>query len=404
MTKKILMITQNFYPEIGSAGNRAKNIYKLLSDKGYDVQVLTTEPTYPNRNIYDDETIWDDKEISDASNIERIVIKNRKYSSNIMNRLLYYLKVAFKMLRVILFDKNKYDVVYTTSPPIFIAMIGLIAKYKYRSKLILDVRDLWPESLKGVGVFNYKLIIWFFRKIEKTLYKRSDEILVNSEGFIDYIEDVIPSNKEKLTYIPNGANYYEIESMKRVTKENDGVFHAIYAGNIGLAQDYELLKDIALGFHENDISFTIIGYGVKYQELKEFIVESELGNIQLLSPMTRDECLHIISEHDVGIVTLKDEKVFETVLPGKVVDYMTCGIPIIGSVSGTAKDIIIDNDAGFVIPNNDIKKMVDMIEHMKNNTHIAVNMSNNAKKIIKQSFLWDENIFKLEELIDEKSN
>jgi len=78
--KKILMITQNFYPEIGSAANRMKNIYLELKERGYDVTVLTSEPSYPNRNLYKDSSYWDDKKVEE--DIIRIQPKTRKYTRN----------------------------------------------------------------------------------------------------------------------------------------------------------------------------------------------------------------------------------------------------------------------------------------------------------------------------------
>lgn len=106
LTKRVLVISQHFYPEIGSAGNRMKNIYKLLKDENYDVNVLTTEPTYPNKKIYDDEQFWDDHSIDEENDVTRIGVKNRKYSRSIINRLMYYLEIAFKMMFFILTDQK----------------------------------------------------------------------------------------------------------------------------------------------------------------------------------------------------------------------------------------------------------------------------------------------------------
>ncbi|MEK1831896.1 hypothetical protein AAAC51_32420 [Priestia megaterium] len=91
-----------------------------------------------------------------------------------------------------------------TSPPIFIAVVGLVAKYRYRTKMILDIRDLWPESLKGVGVFNYRFIIYIFSRLEKLLYIKADKIIVNSQRFKDFIigNYHIPLKKISLCQMP----------------------------------------------------------------------------------------------------------------------------------------------------------------------------------------------------------
>ena len=397
MSKKILIVSQNFYPEIGSAGNRMKNIYLLLRKSGYDVDVLTTDPTYPNKKIYQDDQFWDNEEINQNSlNIKRVKISNKKYTRSIMNRLIYYIEMAIKMLFFVIKSRGKYDIVYTSSPPIFIAIVGLFAKFKYRSKLILDIRDLWPESLKGVGVFNSPVILSIFRKVEKLLYKKSNEIIVNSKGFIDYIESKSDSFKNKITYIPNGARLSEVSLGNRASSS----FKVIYAGNIGLAQDAEILMKLAKALDKKNIEFTIIGYGLRRQGLKEFVEREKLGNVTFLNPLTREDCLRIISVHHVGIVTLVDKDVFKTVLPGKVIDYMTCGVPIVGSVSGFSKEIITKQNAGFVSESKDAEELLKYIGNLYKNPGLRNEISDNATKYVKENFLWESNIKSLLKIIN----
>ena len=213
--KKILIISQNFYPEIGSAGNRMKNIYLLLKERDFEIDVLTTDPTYPNKNIYKEEHFWDSEELNVDLSIHRIKIRNKKYSRNIMNRLIYYLEMALRMILYVLLSRKKYDAVFVTSPPIFVAVVGLIAKLRFKARLILDIRDLWPESLKGVGVFDYPMIIYLFKKIEKMLYKNAANIVVNSRGFIEYIDSMSSSFSEKIIYVPNGAEPTKLANETR---------------------------------------------------------------------------------------------------------------------------------------------------------------------------------------------
>ena len=396
MSKKVLIISQNFYPEIGSAGNRMKNIYKLLVDEGFEVNVLTTNPTYPNRNIYSDSDYWDDEELNQDISIHRVKVLNRKYSRSLINRLFYYIEITLRMIFSILFNRNKYDIVLTTIPPIFIGIVGLIAKYKYKAKLILDVRDLWPDSLNGVGVFNNPIIMKCFLVIEKFLYKQSDKIIVNSKGFIKPIKDKLRGMEKSITYIPNGARKVELHNLVKLNKS----FKVIYAGNIGLAQDEEVLKNLACELYKNGIIFTIIGYGLRHHSLKEFVRDHNLDNVQLLDTMTRTECLKVISEHNVAIVSLKDEPVFETVLPGKIIDYMTCGVPVVGNVSGISKETIENFQVGIVVENNN--ELINPILKMSSDPSLEQKYSKNARDYVKKEFLWDENINLLKNQITSK--
>lgn len=389
------MITQNFYPEIGSAGNRMKNIYLLLKEKGYNVDVLTTDPTYPNRNIYDEKQFWNHKELNEDENIYRVKIRNKKYSRNIWNRLFYYLEMATRMVFFVLFSRKKYDVVYVTSPPIFVAMAGFLAKIRYRSRFFLDIRDLWPESLKGVGVFNHSFIIRFFKSIEKFLYKKADHIIVNSKGFVEYISRISPEFSGKLTYLPNGARESEIKPSVLRSKD----FKVIYVGNIGLAQDDEVLKNLAKELYKKNIKMTIIGYGIRRESLLKYIKKHRLTNVTFMKPKTREKCFELITSHHVGIVTLAKEDVFETVLPGKVIDYMTCGIPIVASVSGNSKEIIVGRKAGFASQTQDVQELIKYIDKLIADEALYLEMSKNGQAYVKENFLWERNIDSLVKLL-----
>ncbi|WP_130860480.1 glycosyltransferase family 4 protein [Gracilibacillus phocaeensis] len=392
--KKILMISQNFYPEIGSAGNRMKNIYLLLKERGFDINVLTTDPTYPNRNIYSEDSFWDHEELNEDHNIHRVRITNKKYSRNIFNRLLYYLEMAWNMVFFVLFNRSKYDTVIVTSPPIFVAIVGVIAKFRFRAKLILDIRDLWPESLRGVGVFNYPFIINLFKKVEKIIYSKADHIVVNSKGFIDYIIANSKRGEDKLVYLPNGARNNEIIAPETTSDH----FKVIYAGNIGLAQDYKVIMNLARELNQKNIELTIIGYGMRRHSLIDYIEENDLDNVTFINPTTREECLKLISDHQVGIVTLEKEDVFKTVLPGKIIDYMTRGVPMVASVSGYSKEILVKEETGFVSQN--LNELVAYIEELKSNKDLYDRISKKGRQYVNDHFLWENNIETLVRIIN----
>lgn len=385
--KKILIISQNFYPEIGSAGNRMKNIYSLLKEKNFKIDVLTTTPFYPNRNFYTETSFWDDPELNKDSQVYRVKITEQRYSRKILNRLFYYLEMAIRMTLFVLFNRKKYDVIYATSPQIFVAIVGLIAKYRFRADFVLEIRDLWPESLKGVGVFNYAFIINFFTKIENLLYKKASKIVVNSQGFINYISSKSEKFADKIVYIPNGARKKEINYSN-----SPNGFKAIYVGNIGLAQDDDIIKKLALELNNRNIELTIMGYGLKRDELKDFIKENQLKNVNFVKPTTRKECFKIISKHQVGIVTLVNQDVFKTVLPGRVIDFMTCGVPMVASVSGLSREIILNEKVGFVSDSQNVEELIGYIEQLKDDKKLQKGMSENGKKYVEKNFLWEKNI------------
>jgi glycosyltransferase involved in cell wall biosynthesis len=394
--KRVLIISQHFYPEIGSHANRMKHLYMQLKKENYDVTIFTSEPTYPNKKIYEDETFWDEDILNcENDNIVRIRINNRKYSNRILNRLFYYLEVALKFLLLIFNDKKKYDYLFVTSPPIFTGFVGLIAKYKYKSNFILDIRDLWPESLKGVGVFNNPIILSFFGVLEKILYRKSDKIVINSLGFQEYIMKKAGIDKSKIIFLPNSSTEEEIASTNG---NENGEKKIIYAGNLGLAQDTELINNLVPLLNRNRIKMTIIGYGVNKNRLFNSI--KEYKNVTIINPMTRKKVFKIIAEHDIGLVTLKDKDVFKTVLPGKIIDYMTCGVPIVGIIDGYAKEIVEKESVGIALSTHDPEQILSHIETLLENDKLRKKMSEKAQQVIFKNFNWETNIKKLVEYMN----
>jgi glycosyltransferase involved in cell wall biosynthesis len=398
--KRVLVISQNFYPEVGSAGNRIKNIYCLLHSKGYDVHILTTEPTYPNRTLYENAKFWDEESLNhQTDSIHRIRVTNRKYSQNMFNRLLYYMEITLKMILFIFSDKKKYDVLFVSSPPLFIGLVGLIAKYRYRgSRLILDIRDLWPESLKGVGVLNVKFILFLASLIEIVLYKRADHIVVNSKGFIEYICKKAKIKREKIKFLPNAIREYEFKQSLPLQKKKE--FKVIYSGNIGLAQDINVLKKLALKLNEVNVKFSIVGYGMNKNYFIQFVKEKNLNNVEFFSPLTRKEVLDLNRQHSVGFVSLNNKSVFDTVLPGKIIDYMGCGIPLVGSISGISKNFIVDHELGFVSEKRDVNEVVENILRLAKDQPLWEKLAKNCLNQIKKDFLWEKNIDTLINLIE----
>ncbi|WP_413365675.1 glycosyltransferase family 4 protein [Lysinibacillus sp. 3P01SB] len=394
--KSLLVISQNFYPEIGSAGNRIKNIYQLLNEE-YEVHVLTTEASYPNKKLYSEEQFWHDRELNEDEQIYRVKVANRKYTRNMFNRLLYYLEMMCRMIWMILFSKSIYDAVFVTSPPIFLGVVGILAKFRFKAKLILDVRDLWPDSLRGVGVFNYKWIISLFRMMEKSMYNRADSIVINSQGFYSHIAANLKKDKP-IYFVPNSIRKEEL-----VFKEQrKGEFSAVYSGNIGLAQDIEFLKQLSQALYKKEIRLNVVGFGLKKGEFQQFVKEHKLHNVHFIRAMTRKECLNLIKQNNVGVLCLKDEEVFDTVLPGKLIDYIACGLPIAAGASGHIKALIEEKGIGYVSESRNVEEIVQFIVHLKNHQHVAEAIALNNQKVIHRDFLWESNIRTLMDAIEDE--
>lgn len=392
------MVTQNFYPEIGSASNRMKNIYLELNERGYDVKILTSDPSYPNRNLYKDSSYWYDENIE--KDIVRIHPKTRKYTRNLFRRLMLYIEVAFRLILAICKDKEKYDYIFVSTPSIFIPVAGMFAKRKMKAKLIVDVRDLWPESLIGIGFFNKNWILKFAYKLEYKIYHAADNIIINSKGFYSYISSTgIAPNR--ISFMPNSLTEKELSTVPK--KNISDQLTVIYAGNIGLAQDIEKLILIAEHLKEyKNISFKIIGYGYQKKELGESIEAKQLPNMQLIEPKNREDTLAEIVDADIAYVSLVEKDVFKKVLPGKVMDYMSMRKPIVADVAGYAKEVIEDAQCGFVTEDRTVAELSDYIIKLAQDKQLRNRLGENGYQYAFRTLRWKTNIETLLKILEER--
>ncbi len=273
------------------------------------------------------------------------------------------------------------------------------------TRLILDVRDLWPESLLGVGVFANRFVLFIAYSLEKFLYRSADQIIVNSEGFIPYIE-LKGITRDIISFMPNSLTEKELQMIKHQPKENDkkqeGIT-VIYTGNIGLAQDIKKLIDVAeyLKKYEH-IQFKIIGYGFKSYEVAEVIKKKKLLNMEIVKAKSRSATLKEVAKAHIAYVSLVDKKVFQTVLPGKIIDYMCMKKPIVGDVAGYAKKVITEAECGIISHSRTVEELGKHILTLAEDEVLRRGKGNNGYGYAFQHLRWKNNIRVLTNLMEEQ--
>ncbi|WP_251128277.1 glycosyltransferase family 4 protein [Exiguobacterium sp. s6] len=393
----MLMVCQNYYPEIGSAGNRMQNITHLMKERGYKVEVITAAPSYPNFNLYKGDRFWNDKELNGKQFIKRLITKKHKHASSKWSQFALLFDQMIKGAATVRQLNNRPDVVFATTPSFFMAFVGVYAKRKYGVPLILDVRSLWPESLKGAGVFKHDWMLapafWF----EKRLYKAADEIIINSEGFRSYLRQRGVPN-ETIHYMPNSIRESE-RNLKRTIPE-DNRMEILYAGNMGLAQDVSLLLDLAERFRDEPrVHFKLIGYGYRKSELKETIKARGFKNFLFLEAMPRSETFQAIKNADVAFVSLVDQGAFDTVIPGQLIDYMAVGKPVVAAVSGHAANVIEAAEVGYVSRKRDLNEIELMLRKLLERPELREKYGVNGIRYVLENLCWEKNIQVLEDVV-----
>ena len=388
----ILLITQNYPPDIGAASFRMKSLVDKLIERKHTVTVLTGTPnrygSFKNKN-------------TTSEMVEKIVrIPTRKQSSTLAIRALGFVDFFCKgYLKTKKLAKNA-DIIVSTTPQLLVAYLGALVKTK-RKPFILDIRDLWPDVMVEMGIttenrVSYKLL----KKIEKKCYKKADEIIINSPAFETHVSKY---TDKKIHLITNGIDDYlfeELSKLEVVSFKNP--FTITYAGNLGLAQQIDILAEIAKEF-EGKFKFRIIGDGSGKKIFTEKIKEYDIQNIKIINPVPRNELIDYYKKTDAFFVHLKDIEMFKKTIPSKMFEYIATGKPVIYGLRGVASDIMAELQGKmYAFTPSDSTGLKNVLDHLYNNLNTNIKPNEIGKKILEEKYLRSKLSTRFAEIIEGK--
>ena len=387
---KILYITQYFHPEIGATTNRALANVRYLSKKGHDVTVLTEIPNHPKGIIFDGYKgkLFMTEEMEEFK-IKRVWVFT-SVKKNFVTRLLFYISFAFLGSFFAILSWKRYDIIYVTSPPLFVGIVGLSLKFFFpKTKFIFEVRDLWPDAAIEMGELKNKHFRKFSFALERQLYKKADKIIAVTQRFK---ERIIMKGflEEKICVIRNGSDMQfekkTIANSFELKFKSNNEFIIIYAGILGIAQNIKTILDTAIILKKENIKFLLIGSGPEEKILKDYSRQNNIENVKFIGQVPKNKISDYMSLADCGIIPLKKIPVFETTIPSKIFDYMSANLPILLGVNGEAKEILDKSKAGISFKPDNSKDLADKILFLFQNRSEIEKMSKQGRQFVVKHF------------------
>ena len=371
---------------MGAAANRIKNLAEGLEQKGNNVTVICPLPNYPKGKIFEKyKKRFSVKEVTNHINIKRYWIFPSK-SKNAFIRLISMMSFAWSLwFSVFSFFKRKPDIFIINSPPLLVALSGLLLSKSLRSKTVLNVSDIWPLSALELGVIKKGFMYSFFERIEKNNYKLADKIIGQSEETITHISKII--DKEFLVY--RNAPKFKEHTFK---EKNEGNIKIVYAGLLGYAQGIlSLCKE--LNFKKIGAELHIYGAGMEEEEIMK-IANNQDKNIFMHGVKSSSEIKEEIIKYDVSLVPLKTN--IYGAFPSKIFESMQLGMPILFVGQGEASEIILKLKIGLVSSPNDYKELEKNIIKIKEKESILLKeFSENCIKSHKDEYNLDNQMRKI---------
>lgn len=369
--KRVLIHTLIFSPDGVSTAYLYNDIALRLQQRGYEVVVLTTTPHF---NIVPEQVekqpmkwkVWGFCKVSKFNGMTVLHVPQKKFKSTVLRLFgfVYWHIVSFFIGLTI----KHVDLILSPSPPLTLGFLNLgIAKLK-GCKVVYNVQEIYPDILKLKGGMTLKFLRWMEHKV----YNGSDAVTTIDKVFHDTIVDRF-EDKSKLHIIPNFVDtelYREVGNLElsslldsSLFPKNDSI-KLLYAGNIGHAQSWEPLIELADKTRDLNVEYIVIGEGAKRDYVEEEIKKRGLDKLHLLPYQPRELMPAILSYSDASFIFMAPENDGDG-FPSKVYTIMACERPLLVS-SGENTPIVNflkDKGCAKLITEKDFNKKVDeMVE------------------------------------------
>ena len=364
---RILFLTDNFPPEVNAPATRTFEHCQEWIKKGHQITVITCAPNFPHGKLYNGykNKLYQCELISEIKVIR--VWSYMSSNSGFTKRVIDYLSFAFMSFFIGIFQKH--DIIIATSPQFFTTWSGWAISKIRRKPWIFELRDLWPESIKTVGVMKQGYIINLLEKIELGLYKSCNRVVAVTDAFKNnLIARGIENNK--IEVVTNGSNmelFYprkvDISLLKSLGLE--GKFVVGYIGTHGMAHNLDFIIKAIEKISDSDVHFLFIGDGAMKSKIVKTSKELQLKNISFLDSVSKDEVPRYLSIIDISLAPLKKDDNFKTVIPSKIFESSAMQIPILLGVQGQAQEILEKYGAGVCFEPDNEKDFIEKLSALK---------------------------------------
>jgi len=353
---------------MGAPQARLSDLARRLKDLGHEIQILTAFPNYPTGRVFDGYPRFYIREEKDGICIHRSSILPSNNHS-FFHRLVTYLSFSMSSLFVGLFKISKVDIVFTESPPLFLAASGwFLAKLK-KARWVLNVSDLWPDSAKYIGMLSDRSLIYrILEGMAHFLYRRAWLVTGQSREIVAEIERQVPSVKSY--HLSNGVDLAAFHPQKRSEGIRhrflkDGEIGFVYAGLHGFFQRLDQILLAAEKLKDEPVRFILVGDGPEKKRLLEMSQALGLRNVTFLPSIPHEEIPSLLASMDVAAISLKSSIL--GAVPSKIYEAMASGIPVLLVANGEARDIVTQAGAGVAVAPGDAERLAAVVREMSSN-------------------------------------
>ena len=391
---RVLFLSHYFFPEGNAPATRVYEMARRWVAAGHQVTVLTGAPNVPNGILYDgyENALYGRESIAgiDVVRIWTYLAANKGTVRRILNYVSYMVTAGVVGLFL-----RRPDVVIATSPQFFCGWAGVWVSRIRRVPFILEIRDLWPESIATVGAMSNPRLLRFLEWLELRLYAAARRIVTVGEGYRDQLlERGVPA--DKIDIVPNGVDLaaFSEGDGARLRRELDlgDAFVCSYIGTIGAACGLDVVLRAARRLRENgrdDVVFLLVGDGAVRERLEAAAREEGLTQVVFTGRQDKRKMPDFLALSDACLVHLARKDLFRTVLPSKIFEAAAMKRPIVLGVEGSAAEVVERAGAGICIEPENERDLIEAVERLAASPELAEKLGRAGSEMVAAHYDYD---------------
>lgn len=390
LTMRVLYFHQHFNTPKGAGGSRSYEFSQQLIARGHKVTLVCG--SYKDGGVKVPATDRPGINRGEIDGIDVIQL-DLPYSNHdgLIKRTGIFFKFAWSCSWIAL--REKYDLLFATSTPLTAGIPGIVMKVFRKKPFVFEVRDLWPELPKAMGVIKNPLILLAMSGLEWSCYRQANACIGLSPGIVKGIKSRSQFSK-RVELIPNGCDLQLFKPGLRKDLALPGVgdedFVCVFTGAHGVANGLHAVLDAAkllLQREQGAIKFAFIGDGKLKAALKERALEEKLVNCLFFDPIPKSELAKMLGSFDAGMMILDNIPAFYFgTSPNKFFDYLAAGLPVVNNYPGWLAGLIEENECGVAVEPESPEAFACALERMARDRSVLHSMGEKARELGEKEF------------------
>lgn len=389
---RLLYIHQHFATPKGSGGIRSYQMARRMVERGHSVTMLCGRGVDGQSGLSGPFTRGNRRGRVDGIDVIEVDLA---YSNKdgFLKRTGTFLAFMLRTSRLVFTEP--YDVLFATTTPLTVGLPGILGRWLRRKPFVFEVRDLWPELPRAMGVIRNPVVLWAMGLLEWASYRSAHRLIGLSPGIVEGImHRGVP--RDRIALVPNGCDL-DIFSSAAEPWQPQGIrdtdLLAIFAGAHGIANGLDSVLDAAAVLRRrgrDDIRIVLIGGGMRKAALVERADREGLHNILFLDTVRKTELVGLFKRADVGLQILANVPAFYYgTSPNKFFDYIAAGMPVLNNYPGWLAELIETHNCGIAVPPANADAFANALVRLADDRAMARRMGDNALYLAQHSFARD---------------